>query len=384
MTAMGAPSLYIHIPFCEVRCPYCHFYCFVNKDSGLPERYVRALRGEARAHRDAGWLVDGIPSIYIGGGTPSALEGEALETMCRWLAEELMPLAADDIEVTIEMNPESTDAARLACWTDAGVNRVSLGLQSMDDGILKFLGRWNTPQSNLRALDLVCAQVENVSADLITGTPGSTWATTLQTLEAYAAHPIQHVSAYLLEIHRATRFGRDVAAGRWTPQPDEQQSELYLRAGDWLAARGFGAYELSNYAQPGFESKHNSRYWERKPYLGLGASSHSFFGERRLWNLADASAYCERVEAGQLPLEDQEILGDHERHSEAILLGLRTAAGISLELCRGADSLLAAWRREGLVECSDTRLRATPRGWLVLDHLVSQLLRSHGVAAHGA
>jgi oxygen-independent coproporphyrinogen-3 oxidase len=381
---MDAPSLYIHIPFCDVRCPYCHFYCFVNKDEALPLRYVDALRAETDRYRRAGLLGDAIPSIYFGGGTPSAVDGAALDAICEWLAEELMPLAAPDVEVTIEMNPESTIAERLAKWVDAGVNRVSLGLQSMDSGILEFLGRWNTPQSNLRALDLVCSQIENVSADLILGTPDSTWSTTLQTIDAFAAHPIQHVSAYLLEIHRTTRFGRDVAAGRWAPQPDEDQSDLYLRAGEWLGERGFAAYELSNYAQPGFESRHNSRYWERKSYVGLGASSHSFLDERRYWNVSDASAYCERVEAEGSAYEGEEFLGPDERRTELLLLGLRTARGIPLELCAGAESLISAWSREGLVERSNGRLRATPEGWLVLDQLVSQLLRLQGVATGDA
>jgi oxygen-independent coproporphyrinogen-3 oxidase len=366
-------SLYIHVPFCEVRCPYCHFYCFVNRDPALPRRYAAAVRGELALHRARLAELGPVQSVYFGGGTPSALPGDARADLCAWLTEEVRPLLAPDAEITLEVNPESARPDVLRAWLQAGVNRISLGIQSMDEDVLRFLGRLNTPQSNRGALELACQLVDNVSVDLILATPGSDWPGTLQDLNAVAAFPVTHVSAYLLEIHSDTRFGRDVAAGRWRPQPDDAQSELYLRAGAWLAGRGFVPYELSNFGQPGFASRHNQRYWQRLPYFGLGPSACSFFGERRWENHRDAQAYCADLERGQAPTAWVEELSDSQRRMERILLGLRTVDGIPRSLVADRQSLLEAWAAAGLVELRGNRVVSTVRGWLVLDQIVQQL-----------
>jgi len=373
-------SVYIHIPFCDVRCPYCHFYCFVNKDEALPLRLVRALRLEAAQVFASNDLK--LESIYVGGGTPSALRDEALEEMHAFLREDLMPRLVDGGEVTVEMNPESIDATALDGWIQAGLNRLSIGIQSMDPKTLEFLGRLNTPASNRRALALATSRVENVSADLILATPGADWSTTSNSLEAIHSFPITHVSAYLLEIHRETRFGRDVEAKRWAPKPDDEQSDLYVKGAQWMREHGFAAYELSNFAQPGFESRHNRRYWRREPYFGLGPSAHSFHDERRWWNASDAARYCDALERGESAVEGQETLGPDERRNEEILLRLRTAEGIPLTWMKGAEGLLAGFVGAGLMERHGKQVRATVSGWLVLEELVAQIARSQALGAN--
>ncbi len=368
-------SLYVHIPFCDVRCPYCHFYCFVNRDAQLPLRYVRALATEFDAYLDGGEFDAPLASVYFGGGTPSALPPDARAVLTQWIADSLVPRLSPQGEITVEVNPESAWAETIDPWVEAGVNRISVGIQSMDEETLKFLGRLNTPRSNLRALDLACARVENVSADLILGTPGGDWGKVLRSLEAICSRPVQHLSGYLLEVHAATRFGRDVKAGKWKPAPDEQQTGLYLRAVDWLQERGYEPYELSNFAHPGFESRHNARYWRRQPYLGLGASAHSYGGEQRWSNHRDAAAYCADVEAGKRPVDFRETLNADQQWEERILLGLRTREGVPLDWLRGREQLCAAWAAAHLVERNKGRLRATPAGWLVLDQMVAQLVQ---------
>lgn len=367
-------SLYVHLPFCDVHCPYCHFYCFVNRDETLPLRYVEAVAREHAAAGAEGLFEDPVHSVYFGGGTPSALPPAARERLCDWLAEDVLPHAVDDVEVTLEANPESATEQALTPWVRAGVNRISVGVQSMDSSTLRFLGRVHSAHDNRSALATATSLVDNVSADLILATPASTWSTTEASLEEVRAAGVSHVSAYLLEIHADTRFGRDVAAGRWSPAPDASQSRRYRRAADWLQAHGLFAYELSNFAREGKESRHNARYWRREPYLGLGASAHSFARERRWANVRSALRYCEAIEAGEQARDFTEALTPEDRRREEVLLGLRTRQGLRRDLVSGREAVVAALAAEGLLEVDGATVRATQEGWLLLDALVAQLV----------
>ena len=371
--APARASLFVHVPFCDVRCPYCHFTFFVNRDPELPERWARAIRREFEqlvATRPG--LT--IPSVYFGGGTPSALDPMARERVCDWLAGPVRERLEPDAEVTIEVNPESAWPETLRPWVDAGVNRMSLGVQSQDEEVLRFLGRLNTSRSNLRALDLACSMVENVSADLIVASPPDRWDRLHRSLEAIASRPISHVSAYLLEIHDSTRFGRDVKAGRWSPSPDESQVHLYLKMAEWLQSRGFAAYELSNFAQPGRASRHNQRYWTREAYLGLGPSASSFEGDRRWTNEPDTRTWCAGVAAVGTAIVEEERLDWRAVRRERILLGLRTAGGIPLAWIEGRDALCRELLGAGLLEADQGQVRCTVEGWLLLDQIVAQLV----------
>jgi oxygen-independent coproporphyrinogen-3 oxidase len=344
----------------------------VNRDEALPVRYVDAV---VREHRNAECHFEGsVHSVYFGGGTPSALPAPARERLCAWLSEMVLPQAAPTVEVTLEANPESATRQTLRPWVEAGVNRISVGVQSMDGDTLRFLGRTHAPEDNRRALDVATSLVDNVSADLILATPGADWASTRASLSGVIEAGVTHVSAYLLEIHADTRFGRDVSAGRWAPAPDARQTQLYLKAAEWLQARGLAAYELSNFARDGFTSRHNARYWRREPYLGLGASAHSFAAERRWSNVRSATRYCEAIESGRSPRDFVEELTASDRVREEVLLGLRTREGIGRERLAGKQRLVEALVAEGLLELDATRVQATLEGWLLLDAMVSQLV----------
>lgn len=370
--APGGWSVYVHVPFCDVRCPYCHFTCFVNRDADLFGRFVDALRREFDAAREE-LGIDRLATVYFGGGTPTALPPDERGRLARWLQDDLLPLTGDDAEITLEANPESLWPESLGPWVEAGVGRVSLGVQSMQPEVLRFLGRLNTPASNLRALELACSMVPEVSADLIVGTPPDRWAWLHRSIEAITAHPVTHLSAYILEIHADTRFGRDVAAGRWAPLPDDDQAEQYLRMVDELVARGFEAYELSNFAQPGHHSRHNSRYWSRERYLGLGPSAHSYDGGRRWWNERDTRRWCEGVEASGRAVEARETLDWKAVRHERLLLGLRRREGVPSSWLEGQGALVDRLVGAGLLRREDDRVAATGEGWLVLDDLVLRL-----------
>jgi oxygen-independent coproporphyrinogen-3 oxidase len=364
--------VYVHVPFCDVRCPYCHFACFVNRIPGFELRYVRALRREFEASLERFGELR-LASVYFGGGTPSALPPEARAELCQWVDEELRPRLEPGAEVTLEANPESLDREGLRDWVGAGVNRLSIGVQSMEPRVLEFLGRLNTPQSNLAALELACTLVENVSADLIVASPEDAPAALQRSVQAITSFPVSHLSAYLLEIHPDTRFGRDVQAGRWSPMPSDRQAELYLELVSGLEARGFEAYELSNFAQPGRESRHNQRYWTRDAYLGLGPSAHSFRAERRWWNLRDAGPWCEALESGASAVDAEETLDRQAIRTERILLGLRRRAGVPEEWLSSREAFVDECVRAGWLRRGEGRVAATVQGWLLLDELLPRL-----------
>jgi oxygen-independent coproporphyrinogen-3 oxidase len=367
-------ALYLHIPFCDRRCPYCHFYCFVNRDPALPLRYVQALAREFGLY--APHFPREISSVYVGGGTPTALTTSARRFLCSWLRGELREVLRPGAEITLEVNPESASVETLDRWVEAGVNRISLGVQSMDPVVLRFLGRLNTPSSNRRALQLACERVENVSIDLILATPAGQSMDAASSLNLVQEFPVTHVSAYLLEIHPTTRFGRDVARGRWTPRGDEEQAAIYLEAVESLREAGFTPYELSNFARRGLRSFHNQSYWSGRSYLGLGASAHSFHRARRWWNRSDAQAWCQAVESGRRGIEGEEEIDAVRARDEELLLGLRTSEGLDPSWLLGRESLWQHWVRAGYAEIEDARPRLTPSGWLVMDEIARVLASS--------
>jgi oxygen-independent coproporphyrinogen-3 oxidase len=221
--------------------------------------------------------------------------------------------------------------------------------------------------------DLACSLVDNVSADLIVASPPDARSALQSSIDEITSWPVTHVSAYLLEIHAATRFGRDLRSGRLIPKPDAEQAALYRILVDRLSAAGFNAYELSNFARPGFEARHNRRYWIREPYLGVGPSAHSNIGRWRWAEPRDTGQWCTAVESGLALLEDREELDAEEIHEERILLGLRLQEGIAASELAGQEQLVLEFIRAGLLRQQGDRIAATLDGWLLLDQIVARL-----------
>lgn len=320
-------GIYIHIPYCKTRCPYCDF--FTQTDCSSLSRFEKALVREMELRRDylAGAEVE---TIYFGGGTPSLFTplqlGRILDAVYR-----LFPVA-DDHEITLEANPDDVDRAFFDGLLAAGINRLSLGIQSFIDEELRFLGRRHNARQNSQALeDATAAGFKNVSADLIYGIPLTLSVETLKrNLEYIFSYPITHLSAYHLTIEPGTPFGRMREKGELRELDEQDSLRQFETLIHFARKKGMEQYELSNFARPGYQSRHNSSYWQGKPYLGLGPSAHSYNTRQRHWSVAHLEKYMDAIEAGRLPLEEEQLT-TRDHFNEHVITALRTREGISLD-----------------------------------------------------
>jgi oxygen-independent coproporphyrinogen-3 oxidase len=323
-------GLYLHFPFCRARCHYCAFYFVVGREEARAE-YVDMLAREMSVRaRDPQYAGRPLHSIYFGGGTPSLLEPAQVGR----LIEEAKSLfsSGSDLEISLESNPDGADQAHLAALRAAGVNRYTIGWQSLRDSHLRALTRTHSAADNLRAFQ--CAReagFENVAVDLIFGVPGQTPAIWMEELREAAALAPEHVSAYELTFEEGTKLTRRMRAGRFHPPDDAARAEMFEATDDVLGGMGIHRYEISNFARAGFECRHNLEGWRGGDLLGLGASAASHVGNARWTNVADIDEYVRRIRAGEDALADLERLDDATWAAEDLYLGLRTVQGIGAE-----------------------------------------------------
>lgn len=319
------PGLYIHLPFCSSICPYCDFAVLI----GYQERragFVEALIAEIRQHRDQPQL--SFDTIYLGGGTPSSIAADQLEQILTATRQELS--LCPDPWLYLEANPEDVTPENLRAWRALGLRTISIGVQSLDDEVLRFLGRRHTAAQARASIELARqAGFHTVSIDLIYGFTGhepDAWQRQLD--QAIALAP-DHISCYQLTVHRETVLGRRHLRGELAELAEPVQAELFLLTHSLLNDSGFQGYEVSNFAAgPAHRSYHNCKYWDHTPYLGLGPSAHSFDGRRRWWNLRKLRHYQAAVAAGRQPRAGEEKLGPEELALEEVMLGMRTYAGV--------------------------------------------------------
>ncbi|HKT61078.1 MAG TPA: radical SAM family heme chaperone HemW [Gemmatimonadales bacterium] len=362
--------VYVHVPFCARRCSYCDFAIAVRRV--VPSRrFVEAVLQEW-----SGWQShpawDGSPrvdTVYFGGGTPSRLEPAAIAALMAGLAgaREI----ASGAEVTLEANPDDVTPAAAKAWRAAGVNRVSLGAQSFDPAVLAWMHRTHTVGQIGTAVEVLrAAGIAELSLDLIFGLPaalGRDWDRDLAM--AFALAP-DHLSLYGLTVEDHTPLARWTARGEVAPVDEERYAAEFLAANVALLGNGFEHYEVSNAARPGRRARHNSAYWRRAPFLGLGPSAHSGLGRERRWNVRDWAAYDRLLSSGAAVIEGSEHLSDAAVALEEIYLGLRTTGGIPAG--RLATDTMAAWTGAGWGRVDpDGRVRLTVEGWLRLDALVA-------------
>jgi len=367
-------GLYIHVPFCRTKCAYCSFYSLPGAEEEIP-RFLEALRREMSFHRRSFRAFD---TVYLGGGTPSTLTPSQIGQVLRDVRDSFRLRA--DTEVTVEMNPADWGTTDLRELRRAGVNRLNIGVQSLDDGTLSFLGRRHTAAQALQAVrEAEQAGFASLGIDLMYGIPGQVLSAWLETLSAAAALPVVHLSCYELTLEADTPLGRRL--GRTSPGPagESRSAEFFLATSRFLAGEGYLHYEVSNFARGlSHASRHNAKYWRHVPYLGLGPSAHSYRGNRRWWNVRSLPDYLEAVEAGVPPIAASETLSREELALEARFLSLRTARGLHLEgyrrkfgvnLKEEKGPLLGKLAEEGLVELSRGFLRPTRAGLAVADRL---------------
>jgi putative oxygen-independent coproporphyrinogen III oxidase len=361
-------GVYVHVPFCLTRCGYCDFNAYAGLDH-LASRYVSALRREAELAAPA-WSSEEVVSLFLGGGTPTTLEVADLKALLGRLGQAYA--VAANAEVTIEANPDTVDRPKLEGLLEAGYARLSMGAQSFDTAVLAALERLHDPASVRRAMgESRAAGYANVNLDLIYGAEGETlgaWECTVR--ETIDLAP-EHISAYALTIEPSTPLGRKVQQGA-IPAPDpDLQADMFELACEVLAEAGYHHYEVSNWAKPGFACVHNLGYWERRPYLGLGAGAHSYRDDRRWWNVRPPEEYLSTVESGRLPVGGEERLEPGDAYLEEVFLRLRILEGLPSSWVEQGRS--EPFLASGLLREDDGSLVPTERGMLVLNELVLAL-----------
>jgi len=349
--------LYIHLPFCKHKCGYCDFNAYAGMDRLMPD-YVGALEKElfaAREHFPFGTL----NTVYLGGGTPSLLPPELMARLLRFVRANFD--LAPEVEVTLEANPASTDAIKLQAWLEGGVNRLSLGVQGFEPRALAVLERRTDAAQATRAFGLARSMgMPNVSIDLIYAVPFQSRDSWLETLRRGIALGPDHISTYCLTFEEGTLLWRRRAEGRVPEVEADLQWDQLDAACEALELAGFTRYEVSNWARPGFESKHNHAYWACRPVYGAGAGAHSYATDgsssQRWWNVARPREYI----AAPAPRADGEELAPRQARGESLMLGLRTASGMTPP--EGFDSELDELERGGLIERQGDRVVPTRRG----------------------
>jgi len=371
-------GVYVHVPFCTRRCEYCSFNTAPVTDRDVVSRYLAALGREIELLGTAAWARDvGVETIFFGGGTPSLLEVAEMAAVLETLGQ---AFAVDaDAEVTVECNPESVTRDKLSGYRAAGVNRVSLGVQSLDDAILPAIGRLHTAGEARAAFEAArAAGFANVSVDLIYGLPGLTEPAFRATVDGVLGWEPDHLSAYGLTLDAGSVWGATGIAGL---PAEEAVIAQYWTMVERAAAGGYEHYEISNYARAGARSRHNQIYWRRGEYLACGPGAAGFLGDLRHTNVKPVNRYAQLLEDGRLTVDSCERLTARQALGETLILGLRTADGVDRArlAARAVDDpplarRLAAWRDEGLLTDDGTRVRLTEAGFLVSDALFVELL----------
>lgn len=365
-------GLYIHVPFCASRCGYCDFNTYTPGELGSsasPNSYLEALERELELAQ-----LRPLSTIFIGGGTPSMLGSEGLSRIMDAVRRtvDIQPGA----EVTTEANPESTSPAFFDALLQAGFTRVSLGMQSASPRVLKVLDRVHTPGRPFAAVgEARRAGFEHINLDIIYGTPTETEADLRETLERTLETEVNHVSAYSLIVEDGTAMARKVRKGELVPTSEDVYADRYHLVDQALQAAGFDWYEVSNWAKPGGQCRHNLGYWRSDPWWGAGPGAHSFLDGCRFFHLKHPAQYVGALAEGRLPIKETEVLTEEELHEEKLLLRLRLKEGIARAECRPAEVAVAQrFAQQGLMRVDEQRIAVTEAGRLLVDGMIADMV----------
>ena len=360
-------GIYIHIPFCKSRCKYCDFFSTTHLEKR--EQYVEALLCEWQDRQHE--LREPIHTLYIGGGTPSTLDMKSVKKILlniiqhgdKWCQIE---------EITLEVNPGDVTEEKAAAWRAMGINRLSMGVQSFDDRLLQLIGRRHTAEQARKAVAIAqAAGFDNISIDLIYALPSQSMEQWQQDVAEALQLGVQHISSYGLIYEEGTALTTLLAHGVIEAVDEDTEMQMYDYLVERLTENGYVHYEVSNFALPGRESRHNSSYWNDTPYVGLGAGAHSYDGQTRAWNICDIDQYIEQAMGHRLQTEKEELTTE-TRHMERVMLGLRTNQGVAVEdinMAKAEVHLQQGWlRQEG------NRVIATTQGFHVLNRIIEDLV----------
>jgi len=371
-------GIYVHIPFCKKQCSYCDFH-FSTTFELYRDRMVKAICDEVeiRSELNSNEIVE---TIYLGGGTPSILKASELALILDSIKNNF--ILSGFPEITLECNPDDCSEENLRSWKALGFNRISIGIQSLDEHQLDWMNRAHNATESTAAVELArqCG-FDNITVDLIYGLPNLTPETWKETIRKVADLPIGHISAYCLTVEEKTPLAAWVKSGKIRPSTNDAQSEQFLILVETLKALGFEQYEISNFARKEAYSKHNTAYWLDKNYLGIGPSAHGYDGENRYWNVANNQRYMKEIESGNLP-QEVEKLSNYDRFNERIMVGLRTKWGVSLSELKSYLDLDPAWLGEvdqlvqdGDLKVAGDNLVLTESGKLRADAIASDLFK---------
>lgn len=359
-------SLYVHIPFCSKKCEYCHFFVLPNQEF-FKDPLLKGLKKEWELSQPK---TNSTPphTIYFGGGTPSLFGPERIhELLSLW--------GGSDIEISLEANPESVTEELMRKFAKAGINRISLGVQSFDDGLLQVLSRTHNAQTAIRAIHTISKIIPNISIDLMYDIPGQTMEHWEKTLSLAVDLPIRHISLYNLTFEPHTVYYK--YRSRLKPKvPDEATSlAMYEIAVQKLTENHFLQYEISAFSRPGFESQHNRGYWEGRPFLGLGPSAYGYWNGSRMRNVAHYGKYLRALEEGKLPIDFQETLEDDAAERELFVIGIRMLKGMDTRKYPSVDrEVIREFIKQGLLEQSGDCVRLTHLGVLHYDTIAAELI----------
>lgn len=362
-------AIYIHIPFCIKKCNYCDFTS-IPFNEPIKDRYLKALMKEIETTPFAGK----IETVYIGGGTPSLLEPSEIETIINKLEQKfhLVP----KVEITLEVNPGTIDLPKVRELLNTGINRLSIGIQSMNPGELRFLGRVHDETDSRNALKWISRYFDNFSVDIIYGIPGQDLAGLRDNLNQVLSYNPPHISAYELSVEKGTPLSHMLAEGKVMIPGDDDKIAMYELVSDLLTGKGYLHYEISSYSRKGYHCRHNMNYWMRGQYLGFGASAHAFIRETRLRNTPDISGYIRLMEEKGRAVVEEIALTDLDRINEEIFLRLRTDRGINTDIISTAPELLHLLEQEGLILKKNGWIRLTEKGMLLSNRVIVEILDS--------
>jgi oxygen-independent coproporphyrinogen-3 oxidase len=371
-------GIYLHIPFCKKACHYCDFHFSTSLQQELP--VIHAMERELALRKS--FLNETVDTIYFGGGTPSLLLPERISFLLDAIYNHF-PIS-EQPEITLEANPDDVSPARASAWKKAGINRISLGIQSFQSHWLEWMNRAHNAEQSLQAItELQAAGFENISIDLIYGMPEQADVAWLKEIQMAIDLQVTHLSCYALTVEPRTALWHMIETGKAVTVDPDQQARMFLLLMDSLERAGYEHYEISNFAKPGKRSRHNSAYWKGKTYLGIGPAAHSFNGSRRMWNIQNNTSYTSQIEAGVLPLTEENLTAI-EQWNEYIMTSIRTMEGISLKRIaeqfgvEQSEQLLlhaATWLKRNLLQQTDEHLCLTREGKLLADQIASDLFQ---------